>query len=111
MASSATPAQKEKIGFRSPLARFRRRRTHSAPPRFRRREGTMLKEHFRVDPVKRVVLPGIPKHADDWAREAHDLFNLVVLVRARYSFLWFSELSLTLSSLAVSNVTFEMFPF
>mmetsp|Transcript_255 Transcript_255/g.377 ORF Transcript_255/g.377 Transcript_255/m.377 type:complete len:294 (+) Transcript_255:174-1055(+) len=78
MPRSSEPAEKEKRVFRSPLARFRARRTNSAPPRYRQRKGTLLNEHFRVDPVQRVVLPGAPKQDADLA--AHDLFNLVVLI-------------------------------
>lgn len=80
MSESSAP-KVDKRGFRSPLARFRaRRRSNSAPPRVRQKRGTMLKEHFRVDPVKRVVLPGTPEHVADRGRDAHDLFNLVVLI-------------------------------
>jgi hypothetical protein len=42
----------------------------------------MIDEHYRVEgkTKERVVLPGVPKHEADWARDAHDFFNLVVLV-------------------------------
>jgi TLC domain len=45
----------------------------------------LLEDHYRVDRVKNnprtlVVLPGVPAHEDDWARDSHDFFNLVVLV-------------------------------
>jgi hypothetical protein len=74
--------------------RFRsRRRSLSAPPTLRRRHGhkhfrrrPLLEEHFRVvndaySPRHRpVVLPGVPRHEDNWARDLHDFFNLVVLV-------------------------------
>jgi hypothetical protein len=45
----------------------------------------MLEDHYRVDRIKNnprtlVVLPGVPSHEDDWARDSHDFFNLVVLV-------------------------------
>ena len=74
------------------------RRSLSAPPSLRRRNnkpGKMLEEHFRVDQVhhgdgtdgnnshhssSKVVLPGLPKQDDNWARDLHDFFNLVVLV-------------------------------
>jgi hypothetical protein len=40
----------------------------------------MIDHHYRVDSVSRVVLPGVPKHEDDWARDSHDFFNLIVLI-------------------------------
>lgn len=64
----------------SPLQRLmRRRRSTSAPPTTGRR---LIEEHYRVDSThaQTVVLPGAPKHEDDWARDAHDFFNLVVLI-------------------------------
>jgi len=57
----------------------RRRRSNSAPPRYGRRS-SLLKEHYCIDQEKRIVLPGVPKHEADWARDGHDLFNLVVLI-------------------------------
>jgi len=64
---------------RQALNRFRRTRSYSAPPTTGRRR--LLEEHFRVDPQnKKVVLPGLPKHGDDWARDLHDFFNLVILI-------------------------------
>jgi len=33
-----------------------------------------------VDPVGGELLPGVPVHNDDWARDTHDFFNLIVLV-------------------------------
>jgi len=75
----ATPSRSSrKRGFSSPFRRFRRR-SNSAPPVYGRRS-SLLREHYRVDPEKRIVLPGVPKHEADWARDAHDLFNLVVLI-------------------------------
>jgi hypothetical protein len=49
-----------------------------------RRSSSAIEEHYRVEgetTKERVVLPGVPKHEADWARDAHDFFNLVVLVR------------------------------
>ena len=65
-----------------PLQRFRRRRRHSAPPAAGRRR-LLVEDHYRVDYTEtkhRVVLPGVPKHDDDWARDSHDFFNLIVLI-------------------------------
>lgn len=82
----STPPQKEKpgapngIGFRSPfesLSRFRRRRSRSAPPKLRT---PLIEHHFRVDKERKAVLPGVPKHEEDWYRDTHDFFNLIVLI-------------------------------
>jgi hypothetical protein len=62
--------------------RLRGRRRHSAPPAPGRRR-LLVEDHFRVtytDTKYRVVLPGVPKHDDDWARDSHDFFNLVALL-------------------------------
>lgn len=69
------------------------RRTLSAPPSLRRRNnkpGKLMEEHFVVDKSaagstagstgKPVVLPGVPKQDDNWARDLHDFFNLIALV-------------------------------
>ena len=69
------------------------RRSLSAPPSLRRRNnkpGKLLEEHFVVDNAaattagsgtgKPVILPGVPKHDDNWARDLHDFFNLIALV-------------------------------
>ena len=43
----------------------------------------LVEDHYRVDYTDtkhRVVLPGVPKHDDDWARDSHDFFNLIVLI-------------------------------
>lgn len=65
-------------GNTSPMARLRR--SASAPSSSTK----LVEEHYRVEgdtTASRVVLPGVPKHEADWARDAHDFFNLVVLVR------------------------------
>lgn len=58
-----------------------RRRARSAPPKLRK--PLMIEDHFRFEKNeggKRLVLPGVPKHEDDWARDSHDFFNLIVLL-------------------------------
>jgi hypothetical protein len=40
----------------------------------------LLQDYFRVDAARRVVLPGVPVHDDDWARDSHDFFNLIFLI-------------------------------
>src|SRR3569832_1443115 len=59
-----------------------RKRQQTNPNVQRRR---LLEEHYRVDritnnPRKLIVLPGVPKHEEDWARDSHDFFNLVFLI-------------------------------
>jgi hypothetical protein len=60
---------------------LRNRRSLSAPPTTGRR---LIEDHYCVDTTRSVVLPGVPKHEDDWARDAHDFFNLVVLVGVHF---------------------------
>jgi hypothetical protein len=81
-AATTTPVQAKKKR-EGPFSRLRRRRKRStsAPPAPGRRR--LLEDHYRVDyneHEKRVVLPGVPKHDDDWARDSHDFFNLIVLI-------------------------------
>jgi hypothetical protein len=73
-------ADKSNVRSKFPL---RLRRSFSAPPSTKRR---LIEEHYRLDETKSVVLPGLPKHEDDWPRDAHDFFNLVVLVRDPFNF-------------------------
>lgn len=43
----------------------------------------LIEDHYRVDPKAKEVLPGLPIHGNDWARDLHDFFNLIMLVRFR----------------------------
>eukprot|EP00550_Attheya_septentrionalis_P007953 CAMPEP_0198293020 /NCGR_PEP_ID=MMETSP1449-20131203/14972_1 /TAXON_ID=420275 /ORGANISM="Attheya septentrionalis, Strain CCMP2084" /LENGTH=237 /DNA_ID=CAMNT_0043992419 /DNA_START=305 /DNA_END=1015 /DNA_ORIENTATION=+ len=56
--------------------------SNDAKPVVRRRpikgKSSIIKEHYRVD--KNVLLPGVLKHDDSWARDIHDFFNLIFLV-------------------------------
>jgi hypothetical protein len=66
---------------RSPLKRVfgkRQQRSSSAPARMRKH--LLVEEHYRVDPVDKRLLPGLPVSDEDWARDLHDFFNLVALV-------------------------------
>eukprot|EP00934_Nitzschia_sp_Nitz4_P000786 Nitzschia sp. Nitz4//scaffold213_size37731//21181//22161//NITZ4_007722-RA/size37731-processed-gene-0.42-mRNA-1//1//CDS//3329542071//786//frame0 len=63
--------------FQNLNSRLRQRRSRSAPPKLKT---PLLEHHFRVDPKQKVVLPGVPKHEDDWNRDSHDFFNLIVLI-------------------------------
>eukprot|EP00339_Tiarina_fusa_P023123 CAMPEP_0117011752 /NCGR_PEP_ID=MMETSP0472-20121206/10043_1 /TAXON_ID=693140 ORGANISM="Tiarina fusus, Strain LIS" /NCGR_SAMPLE_ID=MMETSP0472 /ASSEMBLY_ACC=CAM_ASM_000603 /LENGTH=346 /DNA_ID=CAMNT_0004714657 /DNA_START=128 /DNA_END=1168 /DNA_ORIENTATION=+ len=58
----------------------RRSRSLSMPSAVLVSSTTMLEEHFRVCPDSKVILPGVPEHDDDWARDSHDIFNLIVLI-------------------------------
>jgi len=78
---SSTP---RRIVPQSPFAAFRnkirRRRSRSAPPKFKK---SLIEDHFRVEKNiggKRMALPGVPNYEDDWARDSHDFFNLIVLI-------------------------------
>lgn len=79
--TAATAVNRTKRHLQGPLqslnSRLRRRRTRSAPPKLRT---PVWEHHFRVDPKQKVVLPGVPKHEDDWYRDSHDFFNLIVLI-------------------------------
>jgi len=68
-----------------------RRRSLSAPlPRRRARKGLsrrrlLMEDHYNVETLdndnkKPIVLPGVPHHDPDWARDSHDFFNLIVLI-------------------------------
>uniref|UniRef100_A0A7S3P3F3 TLC domain-containing protein n=1 Tax=Amphora coffeiformis TaxID=265554 RepID=A0A7S3P3F3_9STRA len=85
--NSSSPAQPEEEGATDklrggPFQRLRRRRRHSAPARTRRKR-LLVEDHYRVELTEtkqRVVLPGVPKHDDDWITDSHDFFNLIVLI-------------------------------
>jgi hypothetical protein len=74
--AAANPPRK---AFRSPFrGMLRKRRSRSAPPpRIRK---PLMEEHFRVDSREKLVLPGVLKHGEDLARDAHDFFNLIILI-------------------------------
>ncbi|KAL3942199.1 MAG: hypothetical protein SGARI_000346 [Bacillariaceae sp.] len=60
------------------------RRAQSAPPALRKQQQSLVDQHFRVehnqDTGRKEVLPGAIKHEDDWARDSHDFFNLIILI-------------------------------
>uniref|UniRef100_A0A7S2HDI3 TLC domain-containing protein n=1 Tax=Helicotheca tamesis TaxID=374047 RepID=A0A7S2HDI3_9STRA len=62
------------------LHRHRSSRSSSAPARLRHNRRPKIEDHYRVDPKNRALLPGVPVHNDDWARDSHDFFNLIVLI-------------------------------
>jgi len=63
----------------TPIRKLRRMRSRSAPASLRKKH-PLIEDHYRVDRDKKVVLPGVPKQEDDFARDLHDFFNLIVLV-------------------------------
>lgn len=84
MSQFATPRKAPRGDvLRSPLAAFQskiRRRARSAPPKLKR---SLIEDHYRVEKNlggKRLALPGLPNYEDDWARDSHDFFNLIVLI-------------------------------
>ena len=58
------------------------RRSRSAPPVYNRKNNnrSLVNQHFEIDKENHVLLPGVPVHDDDFARDLHDFFNLIVLV-------------------------------
>jgi len=44
------------------------------------RKHLLVEDHYRVDPVDKRLLPGLPVSDEDEARDMHDFFNLVALV-------------------------------
>ena len=49
-------------------------------PRPNNNHHSLLEDHYRVDPKEHIVLPGLPTYDDDFHRDIHDFFNLIVLV-------------------------------
>lgn len=54
-----------------------RRRSQSVPARKKR---SLIEDYYRVDTEENVVLPGMPTYDEDWQRDIHDFFNLIVLI-------------------------------
>ena len=78
--SSAATGTSRPRAMASPLHRTR---SKSAPPSSTRRHPEhhdLIEDHYRVDHDTHIVLPGVPKYDDDWARDCHDFFNLIALV-------------------------------
>ena len=44
----------------------------------------LVDHHYKIDKQSRSLLPGLPLHDKDLARDIHDFFNLIVLVREIY---------------------------
>lgn len=75
-----TPTQSIKSGHQQ--QKSHKARKSDRMTRLRGRREPLIDQHYRVnhDTGRRVVLPGIPRHDPDWARDLHDFFNLAVLV-------------------------------
>lgn len=58
----------------------KRGRSRSAPCLLNERKN-LIEDHYRVDAKAKEVLPGLPIHGNDWPRDCHDFFNLIILVR------------------------------
>ena len=58
-----------------------KRRSNSAPLPTTGRRKQLIEDHYIVDTKAKVVLPGLIKYENDWVRDCHDFFNLIVLVR------------------------------
>lgn len=58
----------------------KRHRSRSAPCLLNEKKN-LIEDYYRVDPKAKEVLPGLPIHGNDWPRDCHDFFNLIVLVR------------------------------
>jgi len=77
------PSRRDKGLPMSPIAVIRKtlkRRSRSAPPKLKK---SLIEDHFNVEKNivgKRLALPGVPNYEDDWARDSHDFFNLIVLI-------------------------------
>lgn len=57
----------------------KRARSRSAPCLLNERKN-LIEDHYRVDTKAKEVLPGLPIHGNDWPRDCHDFFNLIILV-------------------------------
>lgn len=87
MSSTITTPVKAKsirVGPQSPFAvlkrSIRKRRSRSAPPKLKR---SLIEDHYRVEKNiagSSLALPGVLNFEDDWARDTHDFFNLIVLL-------------------------------
>ena len=58
----------------------RRIRSRSAPTGHRRKDNhrSLVEQHFKIDKEYH-LLPGVPVHDKDLARDIHDFFNLIIL--------------------------------
>jgi len=87
------------------------RRSRSAPAGYGRKKERqlLLEHHYRIDQQNRVLLPGIPSQDPDFARDAHDFFNLICLVPLIalnvMNWKWNSLLSLLLHKTEIRTTT------
>ncbi len=64
----------------APAAGSHRRRRFRSHRHNRRNRKRLVEQHFKIDKDNMALLPGVPVHDDDLARDLHDFFNLIVLV-------------------------------
>jgi len=64
------------------INRFSRRvRSRSAPVRLRKRNRRrIVEQHYKIDKENLQLLPGVPVQDYDLKRDAHDFFNLIILI-------------------------------
>ena len=74
--SEAESMTKKKHGLGIKIGRPRAR---SAPPPVK---NSLIENYYNVDTDRNVVLPGVPSYDQDWHRDIHDFFNLMILVRS-----------------------------
>lgn len=68
---------------RDGLRRRRVARSRSAPPGYNRgnkSRNNLVQQHFKIDAKNQALLPGVPVHDEDLARDLHDFFNLIFLL-------------------------------
>mmetsp|Transcript_19183 Transcript_19183/g.24180 ORF Transcript_19183/g.24180 Transcript_19183/m.24180 type:complete len:389 (+) Transcript_19183:156-1322(+) len=86
-ATATSPTTRSTRGMsptRKGTLRLRRRiRSRSAPAVYNRKNNhrrRLVEQHFKIDKESKALLPGVPVHDDDLARDLHDFFNLIILV-------------------------------
>jgi hypothetical protein len=79
--SDAKTTKHRRRGLATGLRR-RIKRSRSAPPVFNRKNSrrSLVQQHYKIDKENHALLPGVPVHDDDFARDMHDFFNLIILV-------------------------------
>jgi len=73
--------QIKRKSFPAPLPNLRRR-SNSEPSGLgsNRQRRLLVEDYYRIEENSKILLPGVPSQDDDWSRDIHDFFNLIVLV-------------------------------
>ncbi len=71
-----------------------RRRANSEPRSLgsNKQRRLLVEDYFRIEKKTKILLPGVPSQDEDWSRDIHDFFNLIVLVSSftgKYGFFVF----------------------